>query len=197
VRHLPYFQEGKHRTRLDYSKLLDYTNPKEHDTAKDSDNKFFDVNDNLKSSNGDTVDPAEVIVIAGCYESGGHYFALDTLHDEITIYVVCYFLLRPEDVKTLFDELEEQYRLLLLIPCPNRDTIHAIRVDERVEPIEQSEVMAQTEKWGTDLDWQFVRQIYRQHGWPDAFRRDEAIKAVEEFMTLKFEERGDWEEPFK
>ncbi|KAL1593714.1 hypothetical protein SLS60_010446 [Paraconiothyrium brasiliense] len=194
MRRLPYFREGKTSTHVHYkSKLVDYSDPAQHYYAGMRDDLFFDLNDKLESFDGETVDPAESIVFAWGYESGGHYFALDALHGEVTVDVVRMNLLGPEDVKEFFENLKKEYRDLKLVPCPGRETIEAEGVDEREGPIEQSEVMAQTQAWGTNLDWQFVRQIYREHGWVYAFRRVEAIRAIEKFMALKSEERGEWE----
>ncbi|OAG04648.1 uncharacterized protein CC84DRAFT_1187660 [Paraphaeosphaeria sporulosa] len=90
----------------------------------------------------------------------------------------------------------EQHDGIRLIPCPGRETEEAESVPEREEHIDQSEVLAQELEWGTDLDWQFVRQVYREFGWPDAFRREEAVRVIEDFMALKSNERGEWEEAF-
>ncbi|PVI02293.1 hypothetical protein DM02DRAFT_523345, partial [Periconia macrospinosa] len=93
----------------------------------------------------------------------------------------------------LFDYTDAEEHLIF---CPNRETQEADRVDERNSLITQEEALAQEEEWGTHLDWQFVRQVYRQHGWLDFFRKDEAVKAIEEFMALKSDQRGEWEETF-
>jgi hypothetical protein len=197
MRHLPYFKQNDNSTHVHYkSKLYDYTDAKEHDNIRSHDKLILEINDELESFDGEKVDPSDLLVIAWGYESGGHYFLLDTLRGEMTVDVVRCNLLSPDDVKDFFDGLKEEYRSLKLIPCPRKETQLADCVAEREERIEQSEVLAQEEEWGTDLDWQFVRQIYRKHGWPDAFRRDEAIQAVEELMALQGEERRDWEEAF-
>lgn len=49
---------------------------------------------------------------------------------------------------------------------------------------------AQTDSWETDLDVQYVRQIYREHGWPEAFRKDDAEKVLVEIIEA-MEERGE------
>jgi hypothetical protein len=197
MRHIPYFKQSDDSTHVHYkSKLHDYTDAKEHHRIRSHDELALEMNGELESFDGEKVDPSDVLVIAWGYESGGHYFLLDALRGEMTVDVVRCQLMSPEDVADFFDGLREEYRSLRLIPCPNKETELAERVDEREEPIEQSEVLAQEEEWGTDLDWQFVRQIYRQHGWPDAFRREEAIAAVEDLMELLGEERDGWEGAF-
>lgn len=66
---------------------------------------------------------------------------------------------------------------------------------ELARTISEHEVRAQTEEWypGTNLDWQFVRQIYRQYGWPDNFRRDDAVNFLETLMEQDLDRRLEWE----
>jgi hypothetical protein len=42
--------------------------------------------------------------------------------------------------------------------------------------------------------WGFFRQVYREFGWPDAFRVEEAMRVVDE-LVASMEERGEWEVP--
>ena len=69
-------------------------------------------------------------------------------------------------------------------------SIEAQKVEERSDRISEEEVHAQTEMgWGTDLDIQYIRQIYRDHGWPNAFRKDE-IGEVCEKLSEALDLRG-------
>lgn len=108
----------------------------------------------------------------------------------ILIYIYIYIY---ED---FFDKLKEAYRALQLIPCPGRIPIDADRVGEADEclRITQGEVLAQERDWGTDLDIQYIRQLYRQYGWPNNFQKNIATKALNDLMVLIEEQRGNgWE----
>lgn len=139
---------------------------------------------------------SHLLPIASGYESGGRAILLDTLHGEITVEVVRCGTCLPVDIKVFFDALKERYRVLELIPCPGREIEEADRVPKREELIGEEEVRAQSEKGGTDMDWQYVRQLYREYGWPDRFRREEAIKALQYFMAQDHERRDDWVNAF-
>lgn len=120
--------------------------------------------------------------------------SLDVKHGLITEDMVRATQLNPEDIKDWFKKLEE-YRSLKLIPSKDRQSFEADNVPERAAGlglISEEEVHAQVEDWGTDLDIQYLRQLYRQYGWPDAFRREDAEKAVDELLVSIREQRGDW-----
>jgi len=73
---------------------------------------------------------------------------------------------------------------LKLIPGGSRITIEAEKVPEREgkERITLDEVNSQTQKWRTDLDVQYVRQIYRDHGWPQSFNQAAASRAIDNWL---------------
>ncbi|KND93935.1 hypothetical protein TOPH_01946 [Tolypocladium ophioglossoides CBS 100239] len=82
------------------------------------------------------------------------------------------------DVSVFLKSLKEAYRSLQLISCVGRVTIEADHVYEREGPITEDE---------------YIRQLYRQHGWLDAFRREDAERVVETLMETIVEQRGDWQ----
>lgn len=188
LRRLPYFDSEvaiHHKSRL-----IDYTSlDPEYFIQADSREEYIE----FCSINGD-VDPADVFFIAWGHESYGRELLLNVKHGEIIEEVIRVDQLGPYDVSSYFDSLKESYRNLKLIPCSGRVTIEAEDVEERVDQIRVEQVRAQTESWGTDLDIQYIRQLYRQHGWPQAFRKDDARKAVDELMDSMEEQRGGWEE---
>jgi hypothetical protein len=148
----------------------------------------------LYSAEGEEVDPSHVFFIASGHESGGQELLLNVQYGEIIEEMIRYQTVGAYDVRSYFDDLKEAYRNLKLIPCLGRVTIEAWDVEKRADMIEEEEVRAQTEDWGTQLDVQYIRQIYRKHGWPDAFRKDDAKKAVD-LLVDSTEERGGWEGP--
>jgi hypothetical protein len=192
MRHLPYFKAGNpESTHVHYkSILIDYTHPEEHMQAIEYDDMLAE--EEIWSDEG-LVDHADLLVLAQGYESFGRTFILDVRTGVITEDMIRANLLSPVDVQELFDKLKIEYRSLKLMPCAGREIKEADDVPERDGSIDAEDVRKQEEPWGTDLDWQFVRQIYREHGWPEQFRREEAFQTVEDFMEMDVERRDDWE----
>ncbi|KJZ70046.1 hypothetical protein HIM_10550 [Hirsutella minnesotensis 3608] len=134
------------------------------------------------------------VYLAWGRESGGRELLLNVKDAEVTEDVLETNTLPPRNIIEYLNDLKEAYRNLRLIPCQGRVTIEADDVAERSSHISKRQVLAQSESWGTDLDIQYVRQLYRQHGWPDAFRRKDAENAVEELMEAVLDQRDDeWE----
>lgn len=188
LRHLPYFNG---RAAIHYkSRLIDYTSADLEKILKQTAERAEDME---FWSNERRENPKHFVYIACGHESGGRDLILNVKDGEITEDIESVDTLSPRDIKEYFQELKEAYRSLRLIPCVGRVTIEADSVEERASHIDEEEVLAQSEEWGTNLDKQYIRQVYRQHGWPDAFRREDAEKAVEELTELVRERRNDWE----
>ncbi|OAQ63637.1 hypothetical protein VFPPC_09706 [Pochonia chlamydosporia 170] len=135
-----------------------------------------------------------IVYLAFGHESGGRELLLNVRDGEIIEDVLETDTLSPCDVRRYLNKLKLAYRSLKLIPCVGRITIEADKVPETVRKITEEEVLAQSVNWGTALDVQYVRQLYREHGWPEAFRREDAKAAVDSLMGLVMERRDDeWE----
>ncbi|KAL2754745.1 hypothetical protein ACRALDRAFT_1064560 [Sodiomyces alcalophilus JCM 7366] len=187
LRRLPYLK-SKVGAAIHYkSSLLDYTSL-EPEFFTDT---FYE--DYLSDLVGADVNPADCFYIAEGYESGGRQFILNVLSGEITEDVIRCDDMDPVDIKDFFRKLMDDYRCLRLIPRPGLVTQEYEGVPERDNDITEAEVCAQPERWGTDLDTQYLRQIYRKYGWPDAFQREEAFRAVDDLMDLIEDPRGGWE----
>lgn len=198
MKHLPYFKENQKSTHIHYkSKLIDYTDSEGHGHAEMYD-EFLDEDFCrwLEEDHGETNYRRHLLVISGGYESGGRTFILDVRRGEIIEDIVRCTTCGPVDVKEFFDDLKNKFQSLELIPCPGRETQSAAAEPAKAAAIFEEEVRAQTEEWGTDLDLQFVRQVYRQYGWPHDFRRTEAVGFIEEFMAQDKERREEWEPAF-
>lgn len=141
---------------------------------------------------GDLVDPEHILLFAKGHESQGRDLFLDVLHAEVTEEAFAANRLTGVRIEEFFNNLKQAYRSLQLIPCPGGETVEADRVDERADEITEDMVRVQAEEWGTDLDIQYLRQLYRQHGWPDQFRKDDAKQAVHELLSSMEGRRGDW-----
>ncbi|CZR38284.1 uncharacterized protein FPRO_06525 [Fusarium proliferatum ET1] len=85
-------------------------------------------------------------------------------------------------VEQFFDRLKEQYETLKLIIGRCRITIEAEKVPEHGGRITKEEVTEQTEEWETDLDVQYARQIYRDHGWPGSSDMETASEAIDKWL---------------
>ncbi|KAH6982291.1 hypothetical protein BKA56DRAFT_585641 [Ilyonectria sp. MPI-CAGE-AT-0026] len=178
LRNLPYF-DGPNPLEFHYrSRLLDYTTFTRQDFEGAT--ELYEYDDVYWGFEGE-IDPRHVFCIAEGSETGGRHIFLNArdgeiIQDSIGVNTESY------PVEVYFETLKEQYRSLELIPCPGRITMEAFKVAKR-DGVSLEEVCNQTTWWGTDLDVQYVRQLYRQHGWPDAFRKDEATKAVNDLMS--------------
>ncbi|GAB1313209.1 hypothetical protein MFIFM68171_03419 [Madurella fahalii] len=103
------------------------------------------------------------------------------------------------DVKEWFEKMKESYRSPKLIPCLGYETLEVGYVKERPASegeISEEEIRAQEDDT-TDLDVQYIRQVYHRHGWPENFRR-EAKRCIDELMEFmeETEERCGWETAF-
>lgn len=177
LRRLPYFNSDE-TTAIHYkSSLLDYTTLP-HDYFADS---WMDTADDYYDfmREGRAVDPTDIVFIATGYESGGRQFLLDVNRGEVSVDVIRCEIFAGVDVNEFFDTLKEEYRSLRVIPYEGCVSMEAENVSECDEEITEAEVCAQSEYWWSELDAQYVRQMYRSYGWPDAFRREEAFKAME------------------
>ncbi|KAF5670507.1 hypothetical protein FHETE_4414 [Fusarium heterosporum] len=164
LRHLPYFNEGDPITWFHYkSRLEDYTE------IESSRLEFF------QSLDADTP-------LAG-KESGSTYYLLVK---------ECLIVEElgggcgqgpPVAVEDFFERLRELYRTLNLIPGRNRETIEAWHIPEIDRRITEEEVHAQTEEWGTELDIQYIRQVYRDHGWPLTLHWEEASGVIDKWQN--------------
>ncbi|KAH6964795.1 hypothetical protein EDB82DRAFT_511012 [Fusarium venenatum] len=133
------------------------------------------VDNELWSKRRDTIiDLHDVSPLALDHETGGIHLWLNVGDGEITDEENKFQQSDPMDIKEYFNGLKEAYRNLALIPCPGRVTIEVLHpVDELPEgkTITEGEVIAQKQWWPTDLDIQYIRQLYREFGWPNAFKK--------------------------
>ncbi|OJD10787.1 hypothetical protein ACJ73_09697 [Blastomyces percursus] len=191
IRHLPYFEKpnlhGHNPSQLHYkSELIDYSSCSRRELETIC--KRWEYWVDFESSKGVLVDLKDVISITTGHESGGRELLLDVKHGEITEHMIRGNPLDPVDIRSYFNGLKEAYRSLDLIPCRGMVTI-IDESDEANDNITENQVCAQIEEWGTDLDIQYIKQIYRQHGWPYAFRRDDAEKAIDKLHDKLSAER--------
>ena len=91
------------------------------------------------------------------------------------------------DVKEYFDWLKDQYVSLKMIKLPSEDTIESHHGNDSLGEVSESTVFAQPEGWDlTDLDQEWIQQIYKLHGWPgDDFRKEECMQAIRVFIQRR------------
>ncbi|KAI1011959.1 hypothetical protein LB503_004314 [Fusarium chuoi] len=154
IRHLPYFDS----TCIEYahykSKLLDLTAFTQKDFEK---HRNYHQDWEFWSSEGELMDPGDVVCIAVGHESFSHELWLNVRDCEIFEDFHGGDMLDAVPVEQFLDRLKEQYEILKLIPGRCRITIEAEKVPEHGRRITEEEVTKQTEQWGTDLDVQYVR----------------------------------------
>ncbi|KAF5023084.1 hypothetical protein F66182_4841 [Fusarium sp. NRRL 66182] len=184
LRHLPYFDRLCPSYIHFKSKLLDLTTFARQDFES---HIYRHESWEFWSSEGERKDPSDIVCIASGLESFGRFLWLNVVDCEIHEYLHAGDMLDAVPVEEYFENLKDQYRSLKLVPGRRRITIEAENIPEREDRITEEEVHAQTEEWGTDLDVQYVRQIYRDHEWPDAFRKEEAFRVIDDWSQEALE----------
>lgn len=192
LRYLPYF-DNKCQQHVHYKcSLIDFTTyPPDHleDVLYRDEEFLWDLEE-------DDANIAEVICFATGGESGGRRLFLNVRDGSIIEDRVAYGTREPVEVKKFFDNLKEAYRNLKLIPCPGRTPEEGDQIEE-ADPgtqITQAQVLNQERNWGTKLDIQYIRQLYRQYGWPDNFQKDIVTTVINELMKLAQQKgRYEWE----
>jgi hypothetical protein len=186
LRRLPYYTDTNRDVSVHYkSDLVDYTAlGREYFSDKDRWEEYADAGS--FDNEWHDIELCDVVFIAWGHESGGRDLMLDVRRGAIIEEEIRCDHVGVWDVRAYFDRMKDAYRTLKLIPWLGDDVVEAWDVDDPDGEISIQEVLAQDHHWLSDLDTQYGRQIYRQHGWPDAFRKDDLEKAITEVM----EQRG-------
>jgi hypothetical protein len=178
LRHLPYFNKEPLVQFYPRSELLDFTDigreTLEFYQTCDEDSEFW--------STEDEVDEKDVVGFSRARENGSLFYLLVKDCEIIEDLIEGSGAQSSIPVDEFFENLKERYQTLKLIPARERETIDAERVPEIERRIMEEEVHAQTEDWETDLDIQYIRQVYRDHGWPNSFRLEEASKVIDDWQ---------------
>ncbi|KAH7348560.1 hypothetical protein BKA65DRAFT_262299 [Rhexocercosporidium sp. MPI-PUGE-AT-0058] len=188
LQHLPYFSSPASihykSTLVDYMSMEPsfFTEPDWHEEAV-----------TFANDEGEEVDPRHVVAIAWGHESGGRDFWLNVWDGEVMEEEIRCQSNGSCDVWDFLEWLKREYLSLTLVPCVGKVTIEARGVEENEEVIREEDVCAQEEEWFTDLDVQYVRQLYRACGWPEEFRKEEAFEEIQKLMKKIEEKRGVWE----
>ncbi|KAF4993625.1 hypothetical protein FGRMN_6343 [Fusarium graminum] len=179
LRHLPYFNEGDPTTWFHYkSRLRDFTE------IESSELEFF------QSIDADTplyfteeIGPDDMVSFSTGTGPGSTYYLL--VRECLIVEELGGGCGQgpPVAVEDFFERLRELYRTLNLIPRRDRETIQAWHIPDIERRITEEEVHAQTGYWGTELDIQYVRQVYRDHGWPLTLHWEEASDAIDEWQN--------------
>ncbi|VBB75931.1 Putative protein of unknown function [Podospora comata] len=150
----------------------------------------YDLPAGQKPPRGDSLIPLTV-----GWESGGIVLILDVqrgkiIEEELRCDSKMY------DAQEYFDMMTCKFRNLERVPCDGRILGEFGEMKERQEPVTEEEFLGQdpNEGWGTDLDKAYIKQLYREHGWPDNFLREECFWVVNDLMEMVMETRDDeWE----
>lgn len=176
------------------SRLLDYTQM----SLEDVEGQFSVMGDVLEgwhySLRRDMeIDASNTFPFSLGYGAGGKVMYLNVWDGEVSEANLLTDMGEPVEIRSYFGKLREYFESLRLIPCYNRIVIKAENVPEHTGVISEGQVVAQPEEWGTELDIQYIRQLYRGFGWPSAFRKDATIQAVDQLMEKVKDKRGEWE----
>lgn len=194
IRHLPYFDDAPEALLHYKSRLLDYTRMSRRDVEEQFDMMGQLLGDSHYSERrGMDIDVSDTFPFSDVWETGGKAMYFNVWDGEISEENLRMDGGDPVDIRTYFEQLRGHFENLRLIPCHNR-TILDYNVPEHTGIITEEQVESQEEKdWGTHLDYQYIRQLYRGLGWPHAFRRDEALQAVNQLMEKIRNKRDEWE----
>ncbi|KAI8722838.1 hypothetical protein NCS52_00428900 [Fusarium sp. LHS14.1] len=194
IRHLPYFDDAPEALLHYKSRLLDYTRMSRRDLEEQFEMMGQLLGDSHYSERrGMDIDVSDTFPFSDGWETGGKAMYFNIWDGEISEENLRMDGGDPVDIRTYFEQLRGHFENLRLIPCHNR-TILDYNVAEHTGIITEEEVMSQEEKdWGTPLDYQYIRQLYRGFRWPHAFRRDEAVQAVNQLMEKIRNKRDEWE----
>lgn len=142
------------------------------------------------------LDVRHLIPLTTGHESGGRDIFLDVRGGYIIEEEIRGNTAEYKDARDYLQDLKEKYRTLKLIPCRNRDTIEAQSIGEYQgeRRLTMEEVLAQDDDtFHTELDIHFLRQVYRDLGWPNNFDPHKAEDEIGDLMeTETLEERYLW-----
>ncbi|CAG7562526.1 unnamed protein product [Fusarium equiseti] len=196
MKHIPYFDNDCTSYIHFKSRFVDYPNLPEDcfedvmDWRLNSDNRTW-------STRRETfVDFYDFFPLALGRETWGRHIWLNVRDGEIMQEDNKVQDVEPVDLKEYLEGLKQAYINLNLIPCRGRLILEVTKDVSELpdgQRITEEEVIAQDEEWETELDIQYIRQLYRDFGWPNAFKRDEAFDAVDKLMDKIRDRREEWE----
>lgn len=191
LRYLPYF-DRKCQTFIDYNcSIVDYPNNILGHFGDLQERDELGFESSRQEYEGEP-QPMDIICFAEGFSDSGRMLYLNVRDGEVIEDIIRWMTVPPLDIKEFFNKLKDTYRGLKIIACPGRPIIEAGYADEkpRGTVITREQVLAQTEHWETKLDLQYIKQLYREYGWPGTFRKNAAFGAINELMELVQEKRG-------
>ncbi|KAF3007098.1 hypothetical protein E8E14_007652 [Neopestalotiopsis sp. 37M] len=167
LRHLPYIaNDGPTANSIHYKcNVVDYSTfgPSEFARADSEFESFAEAVDLPPE------DAPHCFLLARGYESGGRNMILNTATGELLVDMIRSLTIVPV--------LGEEARAENLSPEEEAD-------ESKVEDILKTEIRASEESLWTDLDFRWVRHLYRKHGWPEPdYEKNDALKAIEVYKA--------------
>lgn len=162
------------------------------------DTELYPVYQGYRTDDQDLVDEpdrSDCILLAQGNSNFGVDIVLDTRRGTIIENVIALDVSEHE-IEDYFAALREKFSSLQRIPSCGRgmEALDAHYIPETTRHITERDILNQQgQLWGTHLDLQFVRQVYRQFGWPDRFQKEEASAAMD-IVLQKVDQtrRGGW-----
>ncbi|KAK0739509.1 hypothetical protein B0T21DRAFT_382524 [Apiosordaria backusii] len=209
MRHLPYLSSPRY-TYFEYkSILIDYSSLDPATSfwfQKDENGKYPEDYSFQNSRAEDWEDQRQepplgdsLIPLTYGWESGGITLIVDAKRGRIYEDMI-----RCNDnsygVQEYFDRMKKRFTKLELVPCDGRLMMDAR--EEREGRVTEEEFWGQNfdaehghgGNWGTAVDKLYIKQVYRDYGWPNDFRREECFKLVDALMAKVEETREGWNE---
>lgn len=142
---------------------------------------LYDYNKDLEA------DSKHILQIAAGWESGGNELFLSTRTGEMVTPLTGYGN-NADDVREYVDRTKRHFETLQMIPYSEGFNNLAAGLVDIHEHITEEEILNAEGDWETDLAKRYLRQVYREHGWPKEFRREEAFSVVDGLLE-KLKER--------
>ncbi|KAM3530514.1 hypothetical protein NHJ13051_001347 [Beauveria bassiana] len=98
----------------------------------------------------------------------------------------------PKPLDAWVDEMKQLFACLRLIPCDGKLMLVCGEVEDTEERIGEDEFRAEEGYFPTDLDVRFIRQVYREYGWPERFRYKEAMAYLLPVVEDIAKDNDDW-----
>ncbi|KAI1082819.1 hypothetical protein F5B20DRAFT_485852 [Whalleya microplaca] len=186
IKHLPYIDQGEKGADNYYSynqavdihykcNVIDYS----HATAEDFGGEYIKSGEIAAEGEGPVT--ADTVALGNGHESGGRDILLDTKRGEVIEEQIAYQRNCEADVREYFADLKRQYEQLKLIPIPGYEIAENIAEVEGVPDLRRQD--DDNRFFPSDVEVQYIRHIYRSHGWPTPeFRKEEALDAIRKFI---------------
>ncbi|KAF4552242.1 Hypothetical protein D9617_10g072230 [Elsinoe fawcettii] len=181
MRHLPYIENDEdhmaHFRNIEYKCYVqDYSAWTPEDFARE------ELAHIVACLDDDETATEHWFVLAWGFESGGQYILINTERNELVEEIFKYNRSYQGDFHKYWEQVKARYDRLETIPVPGFEPgqwLH--RPDAEEEP-----PLDQAEEFPSQLDYDWIRKIYMDHGWPGAsYDKTAALSAINNFAKRR------------